>query len=160
MYFTKTELHQIQARAHQAIVGRSGYCKTTAGAVLYGPRQYGGAGFFHLYDDQGYGQIKLFMKLWRSPTTQAGKLLRVVVSWAQYCVGTSHPVLQDVTTKWPHFESKWLNSLRSYLRDCGYTNMVSANYGVSMIPSSWTPRSTARSLDQPHYAESIIAACI
>ena len=52
-------------------------------------------------------------------THQAGKLLRIVVSWAQYCIGTSTPVLQDVTTSWPHFESKWLNSLRNYLRDIG-----------------------------------------
>ena len=131
-YFTKAELHRIQARAHRTIVGRSGYCRTTAGAVLYGPRQYGGAGFFHLYDDQGYGQIKLFMKLWRSPTTQAGKLLRVVVSWAQYCVGTSQPVLQDVKTKWPHFESKWLNSLRSYLRNIG-GQLRLHKHGVSQL---------------------------
>ena len=59
------------------------------------------------------------MKLWRSPCTQAGKPLQVVVSWAHYCVGTSAPVLQDVKTKWPHFESKWLNSLQNYLRDIG-----------------------------------------
>ena len=29
-YFTKAELHHIQAQAHQAMVGRSGYCRTTA----------------------------------------------------------------------------------------------------------------------------------
>ena len=74
-YFTKAELHQIQARAHRAMVGRSGYCRATAGAVLFGPKRYGGAGFFHLYDDQGYGQLKMFMKLWQSPTSQPGKLL-------------------------------------------------------------------------------------
>ena len=120
-YFTKTELQQIQAQAHRAMVGRSGYCRTTAQEIIYGTKQYGGAGFFHLYDDQGYGQIKVFLKLLRSPQTQAGKLLHMVVSWAQYCTGTSTPVLQDVRMKWPHFESKWLNSLRNYLRDIGGT---------------------------------------
>ena len=118
-YFTKAKLHQIQARAHRAMVGRSGYCRTMARAVLFGPKRCRGAGFFHLYDDQGYGQLQMFIKLWQSPHSQPGKLLRVVVSWAQYCVGTSSPILQDVTTKWPHFESKWLNSLRNYLRDIG-----------------------------------------
>ena len=59
------------------------------------------------------------MKLWRSPSMQAGQLLRVVMSWAQYCVGTSTPVLHDVHTRWPHFEAKWLTSLRNYLRDIG-----------------------------------------
>ena len=118
-YFTKSQLHNIQAKAHSAMVSRSGYCRTMANEIIYGPKLYGGAGFFHLYDDQGYGQIKMFMKLWRSPTSQAGKLLRVAVSWAQHGVGTSAEILQDVTTQWPHFEAKWLKSLRQYLCDIG-----------------------------------------
>ena len=132
MYFTKAQLHKIQAHAHRAMVGRSGYCRTTANAIIYGQKRYGGAGFFHLYDDQGYGQIKLFMKLWRSPTTQAGKLLRVMMSWAQYCVGSGTPVLHDVTTKWPHFEAKWLTSLRTYLRDIG-GRLQLQNHGVCKL---------------------------
>ena len=114
-YFTKAQLHKIQAQAHRAMVGRSGYCRGTASEIIYGPKQYGGAGFFHLYDDQGYGQIKLFLKLWRSPETQAGKLLRVTVSWAQFCVGTSLPILQDVVSERPHFKAKWLNALRHFI---------------------------------------------
>ena len=118
-YFTKKELDKIQAQAHGAMISRMGYCQSTSRAIIYGPKRYGGAGFFHLYDDQGYGQIRMFLKLWRSPTTQAGKLLRVVVSWAQFCVGAGVPILHDVMTPWPHFESKWLQSLRLYLRDVG-----------------------------------------
>ena len=120
-YFTKDALHKIQAQAHRAMVGRMGYCRNTAREILFGPKRYGGAGFFHLYDDQGYGQIRMFMKLWRSPHTQGGKLVRVVHSWAQFCVGTGTPILQNVKTRWPHFKSKWLNSLRNYLRDIGGT---------------------------------------
>ena len=81
-----------------------------------------------MYDDQGYGQIKLFLKLWRSPETQAGKLLRVTMSWAQFCVGTSAPVLQDVVTKWPHFKAKWLKSLRQYLWDINGQIILADNY--------------------------------
>ena len=40
-------------------------------------------------------------------------------SWAQYGVGTSQPLLTDVTSKWPHFEAKWFRSLRQYLRNIG-----------------------------------------
>ena len=98
-YFSKNKLHKIQAQAHCTMVGRSGYCINTASNILFSPKKYGGAKFFHLYDDQGYGQIKQFIKLWRSPTTQAGQLLRVVISWTQYCTGTSTPILQDVKTK-------------------------------------------------------------
>ena len=62
-YFTKSQLHKIQAQAHCAMVSRSGYCRMTANDIIYGPKRYGGTGFFHLYDDQGYGQIKMFMKM-------------------------------------------------------------------------------------------------
>ena len=127
-YFTKAQLNKIQAQAYRAMVGRSGYCRGTAKDILYGPKKYGGAGFFHLYDDQGYGQIKLFLKLWRSPATQAGELLRITVSWAQFCVGTSTPILQDVGSKWPHFKAKWLKALRNYLRDIGGKICFSENY--------------------------------
>ena len=107
-YFTKAQLYTIQAWAHGAMVSKLGYCRMTAYAIIYGPHRYGGAGFFHLLDDQGYDQIKLFMKLWRSPTFRAGKLLQVAVSWAQYEIGTSTVLFQDVNSKWPHCEAKWL----------------------------------------------------
>jgi hypothetical protein len=54
------------------------------------------------------------MRHWRLHT-QAGRLLRCVVQWAQYCAGTSVPILEDVYQELPHLESKWLSSLRNYL---------------------------------------------
>ena len=87
--------------------------------VIYCPIMYGRAGFFHLYDNQGYGQIKVFMKLWRSPNFQAEKLQQVTVSWAQHRVVTSMAILQDVTSKWPHFRAKWPKSLQQYLYNIG-----------------------------------------
>ena len=56
-----------------------------------------------------------FIKYWRSPC-QAGKLLRIAVAWTQHSVGTSTSFLLDTTTKLPHMESKWLYSLREFLR--------------------------------------------
>ena len=79
-YFTKKEPTKIQAKAHTTMVSRSGYSWSTPWEIIYGPKRYSGAGFFHLFDDQGFGQIKVVMKMWRSPTTLAGKLLRVAVS--------------------------------------------------------------------------------
>jgi hypothetical protein len=57
----------------------------------------GVASFFHLYDEQGYGQFKLLMKFWRSPHTITGKLMRITVAWAQFCTGIQQPILQDMT---------------------------------------------------------------
>ena len=63
---------------------------------------------------------------------QAGKLLRITVSWAQFCVGTSTPILQYVGSKWPHFEAQWLKALRNYLRDIGGEICLSENYVPTM----------------------------
>ena len=114
-YFTKDELSKIQSTSHSAMISRMGYCRTTPREIIFGSKYYGGVGLFHLYDDQGYGQLKTFIKFWRSPSTQAGKLLRILLSWCQYCVGTKAAVLQDVHSIWPHFESRWISSLRQYL---------------------------------------------
>ena len=85
--------------------------------VVYGPLFLGGAGFFHLYDDQGYGQVKLFMKFWRSPNNLAGKLLQITMAWHQFSVGTSRPLLEDTSTKLPHLEAKWIASIQSFLNN-------------------------------------------
>ena len=114
-YFTFKELDKIQRKAHQAILSHSGFNKFTARAVVFGPEALGGAAFFHLYDEQGYGQVSHFIKFWRSPRSHPGQVLRIAVSWAQHCAGTSYSIFQNTTTSLPHFESTWLASLRQYL---------------------------------------------
>jgi hypothetical protein len=117
--FTERELTKLQSKAHRAMVAHCGYNRNTAATVLYAPLFQGGAGFFHLYDDQGYGQLKLFMKYWRSPKTKPGKLLRITMAWAQYCAGTKIPVMEDTVVKLPHLEAEWLVSLRQFLHAVG-----------------------------------------
>jgi hypothetical protein len=112
------------------MVAKSGYNRCTAAIVLYAPYFLGGAAFFHLYDDQGYGQVRLFLKCWRSPDTVAGKLLRITIAWAQFCVGTSTPLLSETATALPHLEAEWLNSLRQYLCDVEGSIAVEQAYVV------------------------------
>jgi hypothetical protein len=116
-HFSQKQLHTIQTKAHRTMVAHSGYNRNTAATVLYAPPPLGGAGFFHLYDDQGYGQVKMFMKFWRSRETTTGKLLRITLAWAQFCAGTRNPILEDTSTRLPHLEAEWLSSLRQYLQD-------------------------------------------
>ena len=107
------------------MLARIGYCRTTPREIIYGSKHLGGAGLFHLYDDQGYGQLKTLLKMWRSPGTQTGKLHRILLSWWQYCVCTQSPILQDVHTKWPRFESKWISSIHQYLQSVdGYVELL------------------------------------
>jgi hypothetical protein len=107
-------LANIQRKAMSTIIAKCGYNRNTKRAIIYGPLEYGGANFRRLYDQQGIGQVHLFLRHWRSGTT-AGKLLRCVVEWAQYCVGTSKPLMEHVQDYLPHLESRWLSSLRDYL---------------------------------------------
>ena len=89
-YFTSAQLANIQWKAMSLIIAKCGYNRNTKRAIIYGPMEYGGANFRRLYDQQGIAQVQLFLQHWRTRTT-AGKLLRCVVEWAQYCVGTSKP---------------------------------------------------------------------
>ena len=97
------------------IVAKCGYNRHTKREVLYGPIHLGGAGFQELYDHQGIGQVSSFLWQWRK-SRAIGQLLRTLLAWANYSVGTSVSLLVDVTTPLPHLEAKWLSSLRDYLR--------------------------------------------
>ena len=126
-HFSKSTLDKIQRKVMSSMIAKCGYNRKTKREIIYGPAHLGGANFRSLYSVQGVGQVIHFLKYWRSPC-QAGKLLRVAVAWTQYSVGTSRSFLTDTDTKMPHMESKWLDSLREYLRyvnghidlDCAY----------------------------------------
>jgi hypothetical protein len=108
------QLDKIQRKAMKIIVAKCGYNRNTKREILYGPLEYGGANFRHLYVQQGVGQVTSFMRHWRQrPTT--GKVLRCALSWAQMTVGTSYSILHRVDTKLPNMEVKWLASLRTFL---------------------------------------------
>ena len=82
---------------------------------MHGPKYMGGEALFHFYDDQGYGQVRMFLKFWRTPTTQPGKLLRATYAWAQFCAGVGWSILSKPETPLKYLESVWLASLRHYL---------------------------------------------
>ncbi len=112
--FTSAQLANIQRKAMSLIIAKCGYNRNTKRAIIYGPMEYGGANFRRLYDQQGIAQVQFFLRHWRTRTT-AGKLLRCVVEWAQYCVGTSNPLMEHVQEDLPHLESRSLSSLQNYL---------------------------------------------
>jgi len=114
-WFTESECSTMQKQSHPAMLRRMGYHRNFPKAVTYGPPGLGGLGLYHLYDIQGMGQLQFFLKFWRSPHTQQGKLLRITLHWAQYSVGTSTPILLHPQQKLPHLASKWITSLRNYL---------------------------------------------
>ena len=115
-YFTKNQLTNIQRRAMARIIPKCCFNRHTKREVIFGPMELGGANFRHLHDQQGIGQLQLFLRHWRSHST-AGQMLKCLVHWAQYAVGVSTPILEHVQVELLHLESKWLSSVRSYLAD-------------------------------------------
>ncbi|KAI2514379.1 hypothetical protein MHU86_272 [Fragilaria crotonensis] len=113
-HFTERQLTQIQRKAMSIIFAKCGYNRNMKREILYGPLEYGGSNFRRLYDQQGIGQIRLFLRHWRS-NTPVGDMLRILLEWCQYAAGISISILEDVTTPLPHLDSKWIASLRHYL---------------------------------------------
>ena len=104
-------------REHSAMsimFAKCGYNRNTKRNVLYGPLELEGANFRKLYDLQGIRKVQLFLRHWRQSSI-AGRLLRCVVQWTQYCAGMSKPILEIVHEELPHMELKWLSSLWQYL---------------------------------------------
>ena len=127
-YFTRAQLDRVQKKSHRAMLAGCGFNRNTSRAVVFGPAHLGGLEFFHLYDEQGYGQVSTFMKFWRSPDTHPGQVLRITVAWAQYCAGTSWSIFADNSTKLPHLECCWLSSMRQYLNTVGATLELDETY--------------------------------
>ena len=55
------QLDEVQRKAMSIIVARCGFNRNTRKEILYGPYELGGAGFRHLYVEQGVGQVQLFL---------------------------------------------------------------------------------------------------
>jgi hypothetical protein len=104
-YFSRHQLEKVQRRAMAIIVARSGYNRNTKKEVLYGPIEYGGARFHHLYHKQGTQQIEYFLRHWRLQS-EVGKMLKCTIAWAQLNVGVSYSILANTAPILPHFESK------------------------------------------------------
>ena len=113
-HFQERQLNAIQKKPMMILLARCGYNRHMKREIVFGPRHLGGAQFRSLYDQQGVGQILLFLRHWRS-RTMAGKLLQCVLAWANFAAGMPQSILVDVTTSLPHVVAKWLMSLRAYL---------------------------------------------
>ena len=115
---TPRQLLKVQSKAIQAFVVKRGFCRTMALAIRWGPRRLGGAGFLDLEVVQGEGQILNFIKHWRTQGT-IGKLLRCAVAWGQLQAGTGTPLFHYPEVSLPHYEQRYLKSLRGFLARIG-----------------------------------------
>jgi hypothetical protein len=114
-FFTAEQLKATQTSAMSAIIAKCGYNRKSKTKIIYGPKLLAGAGFVALYVIQGTGQIKLFLRFWRT-TGQASRLLKVALGWAQLMAGIYQPILTNTTTPLLHLTVCWSKSLRTFLQ--------------------------------------------
>jgi hypothetical protein len=134
-FFDDRTLQKAERKTTPLIVAKCGYNRNTAIALRYAPTHYAGCGFVRWQTLQGEGQIHLFMKHWRTDTI-ISKVLRIAISWCQWQSGLSTSILTDTKTPLPHLSSRWMSSLRRFLRNISATLKL-------QHPSVTTPERTS-----------------
>eukprot|EP00957_Ditylum_brightwellii_P119217 9094678-Ditylum_brightwellii.AAC.1 len=81
-----------------------------ARVIRDGPESITGVSITRLIDVQGSEQVKNFLRHIRSDS-QAQKLLIIACSWAHHQCGWHKLILEDVGSRLPHFEARWLKAL-------------------------------------------------
>eukprot|EP00957_Ditylum_brightwellii_P016273 1224128-Ditylum_brightwellii.AAC.1 len=104
-----------------------GYNCNMACIIHKGPYHYGGAAITSIVDIQGIEQIKNFLPHIQAPGN-ARTLLHITYRWAQHQTGWHLPILEAVDDYLPHFEARWLKSLRDYL------NKIQASIKIHLNP--------------------------
>ena len=113
-HFRHDQLDKAEMKTISTILAKCGFNRHTPKPIRYAPQSYAGCGMIPWWVTQAEGQISLFIKHWRTDTV-ISKTLRVATAWGQWLTGLSRSFLFDVSTPLPHFEAKWLNSLRNAL---------------------------------------------
>ena len=114
-FMSEKQLKLIERKTLPKIFAKCGFNRNTARSILFGPQEIGGGGFVPLYAVAGTGYIKHFLKHWRTPKEQAGKILRIVLLWSQYQSGVSFPILSQPTIDLSYIQGRFINQIRQYL---------------------------------------------
>merc|ERR1711884_725047 len=113
-FLTSSQLLQIQ-RSVSPIIANCGYNRHTSRNIIFGPSRLGGGGFAPPIAAAGTAQIQHFLKHWRTPEEDVGKLIRIVIAWSQFYSGVSYSILECPTRPLPHLVGKFTISVRNYL---------------------------------------------
>ena len=62
-----------------------------------GPKELGGAGFYSFKNTIGATGVQNFIKNWRTPKVDIGKILRITMAWTQYSAGVPYPILSNTS---------------------------------------------------------------
>ena len=114
-FLSDKQLKAIEKACLPKIISKCGYNRMTSRAILGGPANLTGGGIIPLVAAMGAGEVLHFVKNWRTPQEDIGKVLRIVYAWNQYQAGVSFPLLEQPDEEISYLQGKVIPSLRKYL---------------------------------------------
>ena len=114
-FLSDKQLKAIEKACLPKIISKCGYNRMTSRAILGGPANLTGGGIIPLVAATGAGEVLHFVKNWRTPQEDIGKVLRIVYAWNQYQAGVSFPLLEQPDEEISYLQGKVIPSLRKYL---------------------------------------------
>jgi hypothetical protein len=114
-FLSEIQLKKIESSCLPKIISKCGYNRNTSRAVLGGPANLTGGGIIPLVATTGAGEVLHFIKNWRTPNEDIGKVLRIVYAWCQYQAGVSFPLLENPAEPITYLQGKVIALLREYL---------------------------------------------
>jgi hypothetical protein len=114
-FLSEIQLKKIESSCLPKIISKCGYNRNTSRAALGGPANLIGGGIIPLVATTGAGEVLHFIKNWRTPNKDIGKVLRIVYGWCQYQAGVSFPLLERPAESITYLQGKVILSLREYL---------------------------------------------
>ena len=132
-FLSRKQLTTIEQKTLPQIFAKCGYMRNTSRKILFGPAPIGGGGFIPLYAVAGAGYVQHFLKHWRTPKEQAGRLVRIVLAWSQYQAGVSYPILHQPDTELPYMQGRFIPALRRYLSDIGGSIAIHPTYAPAPL---------------------------
>jgi hypothetical protein len=120
------DLYQIEKNSINAFLPKMGFCRTTARAIIFGSKKFGGFGLTRLRDFQGVNQISLFLQHIRLYDS-IGVMYHIGYCWYQLYCGTSFAALSNPSFDLPHQPAGWFTRLRIFL--------AAANLSIDLPPA-------------------------
>jgi hypothetical protein len=114
-FLSEIQLKKIESSCLPKIISKCGYNRNTSRAVLGGPTNLTGGGTIPLVATTGAGGVLHFIKNWRTPNEDIGRVLRIVYAWCQYQAGVSFPLLEQPEESITYLQGKVIPSLREFL---------------------------------------------
>ena len=116
IFLTDKQVKKIESASLPTIIAKCGYNRNMALNIRGGPKELGRAGFYAFLNTIGATRVQhFFLKNWRTPNEDIGKVLRIVMVWTQYSAGVPYLILVETKQDLSCVKSRTVLATRKYL---------------------------------------------